>query len=60
MGKYEYNNSKRYAVFNPSTSSSGELCLGAFLVILFLPAASGLVKNSSLFAFAKASIINKV
>lgn len=46
--------------FNPNTSSSGELCLGAFLIILFLLAASGLVKNSSLFAFAKANIINKV
>lgn len=42
------------------TTSSWEISFGAFLINLFLLIASGFERSSSLLAFAKASIINKV
>ena len=50
---------KVFRTFNPNTSSSWQLCLGAFLVVRFLTAASSLLQDPPSFAFAKASSANQ-
>lgn len=59
-GKIWISRFKVWRMFNPDTSSSWQLCSGAFLVVWFLTAASGLLKDPSSCAFAKASAANKV